>query len=163
LGSENHSALPLELAIVDSTMKIEEDAPKPVRQIEYQPQPAPTPVHHNAPMQHPAAAQAQPQSVTQEAKKNLKWSRIRLLLRLRKSVLRWKPAVFLRKLRREWRTVLEQAPADVKRHPAIAILRSGVRPVLFENDMLTLSSRHPIYKDKLEEIENHKVVEKNYQ
>jgi hypothetical protein len=26
--------------------------------------------------------------------------------------------------------------------------------------MLTLSSRHPIYKDKLEEIENHKVVEK---
>jgi len=64
------------------------------------------------------------------------------------------------KLRREWRTVLEQAPADVKRHPAIAILRSGVRPVLFENDMLTLSSRHPIYKDKLEEIENHKVVEK---
>jgi DNA polymerase-3 subunit gamma/tau len=159
LGSENHSALPLELAIVDSTMKIEEDAPKPVRQIEYQPQPAPTPVHHTPPMQHPAAGQAQSQSAAQDAKKpeTVSNSTPPAVAEKRSPL---EAGSISEKLRREWRTVLEQAPADVKRHPAIAILRSGVRPVLFENDMLTLSSRHPIYKDKLEEIENHKVVEK---
>jgi hypothetical protein len=61
----------------------------------------------------------------------------------------------------EWRTVIDQAPADTRKSNAIAILRSGgVRPVAFENDMLTLSFRYNYMKEKLEEIENHKVVEK---
>jgi DNA polymerase-3 subunit gamma/tau len=162
LGTENHSALPLELAIVDSTMKTEEDAPRPVRQIEYPPQPetkpAYQPVHHAA-AQKPAPAQAPGQSAVQEVKKTevIPDPPSQTVAEKRSPL---EAGSISEKLRREWRTVLEQAPADVKRHPAIAILRSGVRPVLFENDMLTLSSRHPIYKDKLEEIENHKVVEK---
>jgi len=50
MGNENHSALPLELAIVDCTMKTEADSPKPIRQVEYQPpvdpKPVYQPVHH---------------------------------------------------------------------------------------------------------------------
>ena len=57
--------------------------------------------------------------------------------------------------------MIEQAPADTKKSHALAILRSGgVRPVAFENDTLTLSFRHSYIKEKLEEIENHRVVEK---
>ena len=105
LGSENHSALPLELAIVDSTMKIEEDATKPVRQLEYQPQPAPTPVHHNAPMQHTAAAQAQPQSAVQEAKKpEMVSNSTPPAVAEKRSPL--EAGSISEKLRREWRTVL---------------------------------------------------------
>jgi hypothetical protein len=57
IGTENHSALPMELAIVDCTMK-EEDTPKAVRQIEYQPQPEPKPAHQA--VSHPQSQKPAP-------------------------------------------------------------------------------------------------------
>jgi DNA polymerase-3 subunit gamma/tau len=156
LGNESHSTLPLELAIVDSIIKSEEDIPKPVRQTDYQPKPTPRPVQ-----QKPAPVQAQSQASQPEA---------------RKTEVKTEPAPspvvtdnhspleagnITEKLRLEWRNVIEQAPADTKKSNALAILRSGgVKPVAFENDTLTLSFRHSLYKEKLEEIENHRVVEK---
>ena len=126
IGTENHSALPMELAIVDSTMK-EEDTPKAVRQIEYQPQPKPSP---------PSAAVAETHSPLAAGS-------------------------VVEKLRRDWRALKDSAPADLKRHPALAILRSeGVFPVAFEADTLTVSFRYSYMKEKLEEIENHRVIEK---
>ena len=57
--------------------------------------------------------------------------------------------------------MIEKAPTDTKRSHALAILRSGgVKAVKFEDDTLTLSFKHSIYKEKLEEVENHLVVEK---
>jgi DNA polymerase-3 subunit gamma/tau len=162
LGSENHSALPLELAIVDSTMK-EEDIPKNVRPIEYQPPPDPKPahqaVHHPAP-QKPATVPASAQSAVPEVKKpEVKPDPPPPSVAEKRSPL--EAGSVQERLRLEWRTVIDQAPADTRKSNAIAILRSGgVRPVAFENDMLTLSFRYNYMKEKLEEIENHKVVEK---
>ena len=165
LGSENHSALPLELAIVDSTMKTEEDAPKSVRQVEYQPPVDPKPVHqpaHHAVQQKPAPVQTQNQlqTIRAEAKKpEVKTDQVPPAVAEKSSPL--EAGSVIEKLRREWRAVKDNAPADYKRHPALAILRSdGVRPVAFENDTLTVSFKHSLFKEKLEEIENHKVVEK---
>ena len=174
IDSENHSTLPLELAIVDSTMKTEEDAPRPVRQAEYQPQtvppfiPAPpATVHQTA--HHPAQAKAAPspaqtyaQSPATEAKKpetKAEPPSAAAAVADRHSPLA--AGNVTERLRTEWRTVIDQAPADTKRSPALAILRSaGVRPVAFESDTLTLSFRHSFIKEKLEEIENHRVVER---
>ena len=164
ISSENHSALPLELAIVDSTMKSEEDTPKSVRQEEYQSQPAPTskPVHHQehhpaTPKTTPAVAPVQPAAA--EAKKpEVKTDPPSSTVAEKHSPL--EAGSVPEKLRQEWRTVIEQAPIETKKSNAIAILRSGCRPVAFENDMLTLSFRYNYMKDKLEEIENHRVVEK---
>ena len=164
IGSENHSALPLELAIVDSTMKSEEDTPKSVRQAEYQSQPAPAPkpahqpvIHHEP--QKKAPVQAPAQSVTPEAKKpEMKPDPVSSTVAEKHSPL--EAGSVPEKLRLEWRNVIEQAPADTKKSNAIAILRSGCRPVAFENDTLTLSFRHSFFKEKLEEIENHNAVEK---
>ena len=161
LGSENHSALPLELAIVDSTMK-EEDIPKNVRPIEYQPPPDPKPahqaVHHPAP-QKPATVPASAQSAVPEVKKPEVKPDPPPSVAEKRSPL--EAGSVQERLRLEWRTVIDQAPADTRKSNAIAILRSGgVRPVAFENDMLTLSFRYNYMKEKLEEIENHKVVEK---
>ena len=162
IGTENHSALPMELAIVDSTMK-EEDIPKAVRQIEYQPQTEPKPAHqavsHPAP-QKPAPVPAPAQSAVPEAKKpEVKPAPPSAAVAEKRSPL--EAGSVPERLRLEWRTVIDQAPAETKKSHAIAILRSGgVRPVAFENDTLTLSFRQSFYKEKLEEIENHRVIEK---
>ena len=161
LGSENHSALPLELAIVDSTMK-EEEPPRSVRQIEYQPQPDTKPAHqavHNTASQKPAPVPGSSQSAAPEAKKPEVKPDPPPSVAEKRSPL--EAGSVPERLRLEWRTVIDQAPADTKKSNALAILRSGgVRPVAFENETLTLSFRQSFFKEKLEEIENRKVVEK---
>jgi DNA polymerase-3 subunit gamma/tau len=161
IGTENHSALPMELAIVDSTMK-EEDTPRAVRQAENQPQPEPKPAHPAAyhPPQKPAAVAAPIQSAAPEAKKTeIKPDPPSAAVAEKRSPL--EAGSVPERLRLEWRTIIDQAPADTKKSNAIAILRSGgVRPVAFENDTLTLSFRQSFFKEKLEEIENHRVIEK---
>ena len=164
LGNENHSALPLELAIVDSTMKTEEDVPKSGRQVEYQPPASSTSksVHqpvHNPVQQKPSAVQAPVQAVAPEVKKTeVKPDPPRMVVADKPSPL--EVGSIAEKLRTEWRMVIDQAPVDTKKSNAVAILRSGCRPVAFDNDTLTLSFRYNYVKDKLEEIENHRVVEK---
>jgi DNA polymerase-3 subunit gamma/tau len=164
LGNENHSALPLELAIVDSTMKTEEDVPKSGRQVEYQPPAASTskPVHqpvHNPVQQKPAAVQTPAQAVAPEVKKTeVKPDPPPTVVADKHSPL--EAGSITEKLRLEWKSVIDLAPADTKKSNAVAILRSGCRPVAFDNDTLTLSFRYNYMKDKLEEMENHRVVEK---
>ena len=155
IGNENHSTLPLELAIVDSTIKSEEETPKPVRQTDYQPKPAPRPVQ-----QKPAVTQPQSHSIQPEAGKiEVKIDPAPPMVADKHSPL--EAGSVTEKLRLEWRSVIEQAPSDTKRSPALAFLRSaGVRPVAFDNDTLTLSFRHSFFKEKLEEVENHRVVER---
>jgi len=64
-------------------------------------------------------------------------------------------------LRQNWKSLIEQAPQDTKRTPALAILRSaGVIPVAIENDMVVLSFRYPYHKEQIEKIENQQVAEK---
>jgi DNA polymerase-3 subunit gamma/tau len=65
------------------------------------------------------------------------------------------------RLKLNWRQVIEQAPADTRRTPALAILRSaGIRPVMVENNVVCLAFRHHIHKELIEKIENQKVTEK---
>jgi len=65
------------------------------------------------------------------------------------------------RLQQEWRQVIAQAPADTRKTPALAILRSaGVIPVAIEGNAVILSLRYPVFKEKLEDPENQRVVEK---
>ncbi|MDD4923330.1 MAG: hypothetical protein PHF74_00645 [Dehalococcoidales bacterium] len=60
-----------------------------------------------------------------------------------------------------WKNVIEHAPDNVKRSPALAILRSaGVKPVAFDDNIVVLSFRFPVHKDKIEESENNKIAAK---
>jgi DNA polymerase-3 subunit gamma/tau len=64
-------------------------------------------------------------------------------------------------LRQNWKQVIEQAPEDTKRTPAMAILRSaGVKPVVFEDDNLVLAFRYPLHKENLEKPQNQEIAEK---
>jgi DNA polymerase-3 subunit gamma/tau len=68
----------------------------------------------------------------------------------------------IERLRMNWKQVIEQAPDEVKKSPAVAILRSaGVKPVAIESDnTVVLVFKYPIHKEKLETAENQQVVRK---
>lgn len=65
------------------------------------------------------------------------------------------------RLQQNWRQVIAEAPAETRKTKALAMLRSaGVTPVSIEDDTVTLSLRHAFFKEQLEDLENQKVVEK---
>ena len=65
----------------------------------------------------------------------------------------------LEQLKNSWRQIIEHAPDNMKRSPAVAILRSaGVMPIALSNGVVTLSFKHNFHKEKIEEVENQRVV-----
>ena len=67
----------------------------------------------------------------------------------------------IERLSLHWKQVIELAPPDTRKTPAIAILRSaGVKPVAVENDTVSLAFRYPYHKDQIEKIDNQRVVER---
>lgn len=65
----------------------------------------------------------------------------------------------LEQLQKNWRLLLELAPEPIKKSPAAAILRSaGVKPIAADNDTVTLSFKYEIHKQKIEQVENRKIV-----
>ncbi len=60
-------------------------------------------------------------------------------------------------LKRNWNQMLEEAPDSTKRSVAIALLRSSVRLVSFEDDELTLAFKFKIHQEKMEQSANKKV------
>ncbi len=67
----------------------------------------------------------------------------------------------IEQLRLNWKQVIELAPEDTKRTPAVAILRSaGVKPVTIEGDTVVLAFRYDFHKENMEKHENQHVAEK---
>lgn len=65
----------------------------------------------------------------------------------------------IEQLKVSWKSILDQAPDNLKRSAAVAILRSaGVRPVSMDKNIVTLSFKYKYHKDKIEELENRKVT-----
>jgi DNA polymerase-3 subunit gamma/tau len=162
ISGDNHSTLPIELAIVDSITKSEEDTAKNPKQTERQPEVSASQLPKKF---SPSPVRSQPkpvESVKAETKIEAKPDPVKPTPAV--NIADDPPAAAgstVEKMRLDWRQIIEKAPPDTKRSNAIAILRSGgVKPVAFENDMLTLSFKHSLYKEKLEEVENHLVVEK---
>jgi len=164
LGFDNYSTLPLELAMVDSVITSEEEketvtreaepesrqpqkafsppaTPSYTRPPEIEPEPA-TPSHIEPPETEPEPSST-PQPVTIKSQSLPETDSEAEILR------------------QNWKSLIEQAPQDTKKTPALAILRSaGVTPVAIENDMVVLSFRYPYHKEQIEKIENQQVAEK---
>jgi len=150
LGFDNYSTLPLELALVDCTQPPVEEKEKPAPQVQYEPPPPikevippkpqvvkPAPVSEPKPQMVKPAPAVEPKPSPPQLNNEIE------------------------RLKQSWRQVIEQAPEEVKRTPAIAILRSaGVKPVTIEGDTVVLTFRYPIHKEKMEAAENKQVAEK---
>ena len=67
----------------------------------------------------------------------------------------------IERLRVNWKLIIKQAPADVQKTPALAILRSApVKPMSIENDLVCLAFTNNIFKEKIEQLENQRVTER---
>ena len=158
LSFDNYSTLPLELALVDCTQTpeekgekreskestVKEDKPK-----RHQPAKAATPpVAPSQPKQPTAEAEAAPTTIatppTPEA-----------------ATTPAEPGSEIEQLRLHWKQVIEQAPEDTKRTPAIAILRSaGVKPMAIEDDTVVLAFKYSYHKEQIEKQENQQITGK---
>jgi len=140
-GFDNYSTLPMELALIDCILPSEEEKVSLPSRTEYEPR---QPVK----MAASPLAPAKPKSAVAPAPKAAAMSSAEL-------------GSEIEQLRLNWKQVIEQAPEDTKRTPAIAILRSaGVKPVAIENDTVVLAFKFPIHKEKMEELENQQVADK---
>ncbi len=145
LGLDNYSTLPLELALVDCIQTPVEERKSPPTQPKYEPPPPVKPVSPAKPPAVKPEPAAEPKAAPPKAK----------------GIPTTPPELHneIERLRLNWRQVIEQAPENVKRTPAIAILRSaGVKPVAIEDNIVVLAFRYPIHKDKMETAENQQVA-----
>jgi DNA polymerase-3 subunit gamma/tau len=165
LSLDSYSTLPLELALVDCSLTSSEAKPAPVNR----PQPAAGDIRQtkSAPPPAPArkAAKAEPVSISEpEIDKEPE------VIKTSDKKVKEEPPVpanaeinedsnKLEYLSANWKNVIERAPDTFKRSPALAILRSaGVKPVAFDDNIVVLSFRFPVHKDKIEESENNKIA-----
>jgi len=166
LSLDSYSTLPLELALVDCSLTSSETKPAPVNR----PQPAAGDIRQTKsapPPPAPArkAAKAEPVSISEpEIDKEPE------VIKTSDKKVKEEPPVpanaeinedsnKLEYLSANWKNVIERAPDTFKRSPALAILRSaGVKPVAFDDNIVVLSFRFPVHKDKIEESENNKIA-----
>ncbi|MDD4876153.1 MAG: DNA polymerase III subunit gamma/tau [Dehalococcoidales bacterium] len=142
LSFDSYSALPLELAMVDCVLSSEKNEESTI-------------INTKAEISHPAKTidiTLPDKSITKhETVTDQKTTTIKLP----------EEGSELEQLRANWKKVVTQAPADMKRTPAMAFLRSsGVKPVAFEDNTIVLSFKYPYHKEKMGEPQNQKVAEK---
>ena len=151
-GFDDYSTLPLELALVDCVLPPEAEKESLAKQPEYefrQPVEAATPPV-TPPRPKQPVAKAEPASVPTPAPPEATTTTAPL-----------EAGSELEQLRANWKQVIEQAPEDTKRTPAIAILRSaGVKPVALEDNTVVLAFRYPYHKEQIEKMENQQVAKK---
>ena len=153
LRFDNYSTLPLELALVDCVLPSageKESQAKPAEDEFRRPRkvttPPPTPSYPEQPMVKP-----EPASVTEPA----------VPVVAAASSLPLESGSEIERLRQNWKQILEQAPQDTKKTPAIAILRSaGVTPMAVENNIVSLAFRYPYHKEQIEKMENQRVAQR---
>jgi DNA polymerase-3 subunit gamma/tau len=160
IGFNNYSTLPMELALVDCIQPPSEEIQSPAAPPKHE---TPRPVEKAAPAQPPATKvepAAEPK-VAPEPAAEAKAEPPKAKAKPAKDAAAPLPELNneIERLRANWREVMEQAPEEVKRTSAIAILRSaGVKPVEIEGDTVILAFKYPIHKDKMETAENQQVA-----
>jgi len=145
-GFDNYSTLPLELALVDCALTPEEEKGSPA--IEAKPE-----------LRQPVTATTTP--VAPPKPKVKPEPTITPTPTPEATITPPEPGSEIEQMRQNWKQVIEQAPENTKRTPAIAILRSaGVKPVSIENDTIILAFRYPYHKEQIEKPENQRIAEK---
>lgn len=170
-GLDNYSTLPLELALVECTLPVEEPKtvaarpePKPVAS-----RPEPRPVARTAappaaqPFKRPAPRVETPPrtiSPTPSIPKVVKPEpEPEPAAKAEATTMPLEVSSELDKLRLNWRQLIRDAPEGLGRSPAAAFLRNG-RPRSVEDSMVTIAFKFSMHKDNMEKADNQKIAEK---
>jgi DNA polymerase-3 subunit gamma/tau len=164
IGFDNYSTLPLELALVDCAQPAEEKkSPTPQPQYELPLKEAPKkPAAKAAKVTKDTAetkAAETPKAEDKPSAETAEKAEVEPPPENDTPATPAEPNSEIERLKTNWRQVMEQAPDEVKRTPAIAILRSaGVKPIEIKGDTVVLAFRYPIHKEKMETAENQQVA-----
>ncbi|MFC1871552.1 DNA polymerase III subunit gamma/tau [Chloroflexota bacterium] len=170
LGSDNYSTLPLELALVDCILASEEkggESPKSkpearrVKEVTPPPMvtsPEPAPVKVTPPPEPPPLVSASdPEPPAEKAVSSDVPESDPMVASEDTPLL----ANEVERLQLNWKRIIEEAPPDIKRTNAVALLRSaGVKPVEIKDDTITLAFKYNIHKENVEKMENKQVAER---
>ncbi len=169
LGLDNYATLPLELALVDSTLPEAEEKPAPTRRAapappaanpaprtaaapppEAKTEPAPPPpVNKPAETANPAPAVEKPAPATDNPAPPPAAAPASPLA----------AGDAIEQLQQQWSKIINDAPDGLGKTPAAALLRSA-RPTKLEGDTITIAFRYSYHKEKMDGIENQKTADK---
>ncbi|MFC2035590.1 DNA polymerase III subunit gamma/tau [Chloroflexota bacterium] len=154
LRFDNYSTLPMELALIDCILASEEEERSHAKQSAHE-------FHQPKNVTTPPSILLTPQQLTDEPEPtSISAPEVPTIATTATSTPSG-PSNEIERLRLNWKQVIEQAPRDTIRTPAIAILRSaGVKPMAVENDTVSLAFKYPYHKEQIEKIENQRVVER---
>ncbi|MBI2831195.1 MAG: DNA polymerase III subunit gamma/tau [Chloroflexi bacterium] len=176
-GYDNFSTLPLELALVECALPAQEESRQPAREtiptaarapaspakapVEKATVPAPKPPVEKAPSSPAPKPTVVPQVREQRKQAEPVGATPQSAPPTRTETSATPQLISdVEKLRLNWKQVMEQAPEDTRRTPAIAILRSGVTPIAVEGETVVLSFKASLLKEQVEKAENQRVAEK---
>jgi len=146
LSLDNYSTLPLELALVDCIIPVQEELVSEFRQpVETVAPPATPP---KAKQVAEPVAEPEPAGVAAPAAQEVA-----------ETVSEPEPTSEIERLQLNWQRVINEAPAGIGKTPAAALLRSA-KPVTLEEGTIVLSFKYPLHKENMEKQDNRQVAEK---
>ncbi len=137
IGFDNYSTLPLELAMVESTLAPAEKSEEKKELVScFKPEPTDQtkPVIKPTPVPSPAKVEEKP-ALPSELDSEIE------------------------RMRQKWKQLIQEAPNNYGRTPAAALLRTASAKAI-EDDTVVLSFRYKFHIEKMEKIENLKIAEK---
>ncbi len=171
LSLDNYSTLPLELAMVECTLSTSEESVKtspPV--VEENTEPVRHSRHHPAISEDSQRVTPPPvEPAAREEAKNIPETESRVTdtapeVKPPPSTTpeaEAEPAAgeIIGQLQVHWTKIINEAPENLSRTPAAALLRSA-RPISIEDNTVVVSFKFPFHKEKMEAVENQKTADK---
>ena len=164
-GFDSYSTLPLELALVDCVLTQEEQPKSQAKQTRpkaQRPADAAAPPHVSVSTEPPAAkteAAEVPSLPAEQPEAGPKAVEVPPSS-AETLVAPPEPGSEIEFLKQNWKQIIEKAPADTQKTPAVAFLRSSGKPVAFEDNTVVLAFKFSIHKDNMEKPQNQQVAEK---
>ena len=165
VGFDSYSTLPLELAMVDCVLTQEEQPKSQVKQTRPKAQrpagvtaPPHVPLSTKPPIAKTEAAEA-PSPPAEQPEAEPKAVEVSLPS-AETPIAPPEPGSEIEFLKQNWKQIIEKAPADTQKTPAVAFLRSSGKPVAFEDNTVVLSFKFPIHKDNMEKPQNQQIAER---
>ncbi|RLC68384.1 MAG: DNA polymerase III subunit gamma/tau [Chloroflexi bacterium] len=164
-GFDSYSTLPLELALVDCVLTQEEQPKSQAKQTRPKAQrpagaaaPPHVPVSTEPPVAKTEAAEvpSPPAEPPEAGPKAVEVPPPSVEI----PVAPPEPGSEIEFLKQNWKQIIEKAPADTQKTPAVAFLRSSGKPVAFEDNTVVLAFKFSIHKDNMEKPQNQQVAEK---
>ena len=164
-GFDSYATLPLELALVDCALTQEEQPKSQSKQTRPKAQrPAGVAVAPHVPRStEPPAAKTEAVEVSsmpvEQPEVGPKAVEV-LPSSVETPITPPEPGSEIEFLKQNWKQIIDKAPADTQKTPAVAFLRSSGKPVAFEDNTVVLAFKFPIHKDNMEKPQNQQVAEK---